>query len=297
MQRAYRAWTAGEKGRNTLLERALDEPMALLRVASDAQLVEEAPLEGIDWLKLPPLQKRGAERRTEAFTGVGVVLGIIAACVAGTHTGVQLMACVPDHAFRRWLPLLVYGEAFIALICLLGLMFDDGAVIKRSKLTCAPTPPSVKTWLQLAESSKGRKNITGDDGRVYCVRCHVWRPRDSRAHHCATCQRCVVDFDHHCGVFGRCIAGSGLRGNMKWFVSIIAMGYCGAGTATASLLLGALKCGELSGSGSYGQFGLVALLAYAGLAVTGWLVILACRCLASLVDCVADRNERGLELV
>ena len=67
--------------------------------------------------------------------------------------------------------------------------------------------------------------------------------------------------------------------------------------ATASLLLGALKCGELSGSGSYGQFGLVALLAYAGLAVTGWLVVLACRCLASLVDCVAERNERGLELV
>ena len=84
---------------------------------------------------------------------------------------------------------------------------------------------------------------------------------------------------------------------MKWFVSIIATGYAGAGTATASLLLGALKCGELSGSGSYGQFGLVALLAYAGLAVTGWLVILACRCLASLVDCVAERNERGLELV
>ena len=173
--------------------------MALLRVASDAQMDAEAPLEGIDWLKLPPLQKRGAERRTEAFTGVGVVLGIIAACIAGTHTGVQLMSCVPDHAFRRWLPLLVYGEASIALICLLGLMFDDSAVIKRSKLTCAPTPPSVKTWLQLAESSKGRKNITGDDGRVYCVRCHVWRPRDSRAHHCATCQRCVVDFDHHCG--------------------------------------------------------------------------------------------------
>ena len=296
MQRAYRAWTAGEKGRNTLLERALDEPMALLRVASDAQLEVEAPLEGIDWLKLPPLQKRGSERRTEAFTGVGVVLGIIGACVAGTHTGVQLMSCVPDHAFRRWLPLLVYGEAFIALICLIGLMFDDGAVIKRSKLTCAPTPASVKTWLQLAESSKGRKNITGDDGRVYCVRCHVWRPRDSRAHHCATCQRCVVDFDHHCGVFGRCIAGSGFRGNMKWFVTVIAMGYAGAGTATASLLLGALKCGEI-GAASYGQFGLVALLAYAGLAVTGWLVILACRCLASLVDCVAERNERGLELV
>ena len=87
-----------------------------------------------------------------------------------------------------------------------------------------------------------------------------------------------------------------MRGNMKWFVTVIAMGYAGAGTATASLLLGALKCGEI-GAASYGQFGLVALLAYAGLAVAGWLVILACRCLASLVDCVSDRNERGLELV
>ena len=76
--------------------------MALLRVASDAQLVEEAPLEGIDWLKLPPLQKRGAERRTEAFTGVGVVLGIIAACVAERYDASQTAgARIDDRAIDR----------------------------------------------------------------------------------------------------------------------------------------------------------------------------------------------------
>lgn len=300
LSRAYRAWTAGEKGRNTLLLKTLDQPMALLRVKSEGKLDEvEAPLEGVDWQRLPPLLKRGAERRSEAFTGVGVVLGIVAACVAGTHAGVSLMSCVPDRAFRRWLPPLVYAEACIAILCLLGLMCDESQ-IRRSKATCAPTPPTVRTWLQLNDTSKGRKNVTGDDGRVYCVRCHVWRPRDSRAHHCATCQRCVTDFDHHCGVFGRCIHGSGLQGNMKYFVTVIAMGYAGAGTATAALVLGAIKCGPRQHwAASYTQFGLVALAAYAGLAITGWLVVLACRCAAGLVDCVAERSSspRGLELV
>ena len=91
--------------------------MALLRVASDAQLVEEAPLEGIDWLKLPPLQKRGAgegRRPSRGWSRAGHHCGLH----CGHARGVNLMSCVPDHAFRRWLPLLVYGEASIAMICL-----------------------------------------------------------------------------------------------------------------------------------------------------------------------------------
>ena len=114
----------------------------------------------------------------------------------------------------------MWGCVGLAMICLLGLLFGDSGEIQRSPEICFPLPPEVAQRLASGETLDGLANITDEERGIYCVRCFVWRPRYG-AHHCRLCQRCTVDFDHHCGVFGRCIAGKGLSGNMKYFVGII----------------------------------------------------------------------------
>lgn len=74
----------------------------------------------------------------------------------------------------------------------------------------------------------------------YCGTCHIWRP--PRAHHCSTCDACMVrrqvpclprcrracgtdvhalaaqeHWDHHCAVVGNCIAGA----NHRWFTAFL----------------------------------------------------------------------------
>lgn len=47
---------------------------------------------------------------------------------------------------------------------------------------------------------------------VYCEACEHWAPQDTT--HCEMCKSCVLDWDHHCGVFGCCV---GIR-NIPFFL-------------------------------------------------------------------------------
>jgi hypothetical protein len=144
-----------------------------------------------------------ATMRSEACCGNCVVLGIIFMCVMPVH-GSSSEDALP------W-KIAIYTEALIALVCLLGLMWGDPGTLKRSPEACFPQPAVVAEALQRGDvrSLSTMQNVR-ENGATFCVRCLIWRP-DETVHHCSTCQRCVRDFDHHCGVFGRCIAGQSMR--------------------------------------------------------------------------------------
>eukprot|EP00536_Pseudo-nitzschia_multiseries_P018867 jgi/Psemu1/57730/gm1.57730_g len=150
-------------------------------------------------------------------------------------------------AVRTALLVLVYAEAAVAALSALGVWFVDPCVVHRTPETCFPLPVRVAEWLADERDAaatpteqqrdqrrkldryyydyRGDENDNNDNNNncndnnnnnenkgVYCTRCLVWRkPRDGPSScsyfHCAICQRCCAYHDHHCNVFGRCIAG------------------------------------------------------------------------------------------
>lgn len=207
---------------------------------------------------LPPMPEPNHKAmQMESMCGSSLVIILTCIFVACVHS--SLKGCddlVVSASTCGTLFGLIYCEAAIALTCLLGLLFHNPGVIKRTPETCFPMPPQVSEYIQSGGCLESLANIASPSGESYCVRCLVWRPAPRRpvcrgplgalqrrgllrcsqatAHHCRTCARCVMNFDHHCGVFGRCIAGRGFGGNMGFFKTIIITGYAAGVTVFAA---------------------------------------------------------------
>ncbi|KAL3936171.1 MAG: hypothetical protein SGBAC_008453 [Bacillariaceae sp.] len=185
---------------------------------------------------LPPLPTPRQTKRRERNGGITVVLILIFVFVGTTHGILLEVSGGFEHHGTQWWVffILIYSQAALALLGLLAMLITDPGVIPRSQKTCFPVPadmaPALNDYFEQRGGSGAKQffppsgnYLMAEDGSEdsYCVRCLVWRrSKDGKHYHCNTCQRCVKQYDHHCSVFGRCIAGTmwSLKGNFKFFV-------------------------------------------------------------------------------
>lgn len=217
--------------------------------------------EKFDLNLLPPLPIRDKSMMIhENIIGWIIVANIITVLVGVTHGVALTYGKLPPPVW--WTAcILIYSEAFISVCCLIGICVTNPGEIRRSDETCRPIPEEISRRLKKKEPIRNMSNLPNTEGtKTYCVRCFVWREKKLKPHHCRHCNRCVLYFDHHCSIFGRCIAGSAMGfeccssmirylstrprrkciGNMPYFITLIVMAYAGfftcAGFTTFSLM-------------------------------------------------------------
>ena len=198
---------------------------------------------------LPKLPKPHANQRRQQRFGIVLVFG--ASAFGATLSEVAARFIAPGVSTR--VPAtLAYVAAAVAISCLTIILNTTSHLIERTAESTTPIPSEVADALRGIVDLNGRaaempqRNIDGNDGRTYCVRCHVWRPVGVSTHHCRVCGRCSIHFDHHCHILGRCIAGDGSargpdRGNLLPFRLLLAATAVGGFSCIVTLLLGGLS--------------------------------------------------------
>jgi hypothetical protein len=161
--------------------------------------------------ELPELPRRSKKYFAQPFLGLCLVGSVSTLCVSLTR---ELASENDNSQFVKKLHYIVCACAAMAGTSTAYIIFGKAGEVRRSDSTCYPIPKEVAVRLMQKQPLDGLGNIVcSADGRSYCVRCLLWRPaqqRYMRSHHCQICQRCHMDFDHHCAVFGRCIVGGNL---------------------------------------------------------------------------------------
>mmetsp|Transcript_26584 Transcript_26584/g.64821 ORF Transcript_26584/g.64821 Transcript_26584/m.64821 type:complete len:297 (-) Transcript_26584:78-968(-) len=236
---------------SSFIEDIMDDALEDATSVTSAQLEEERLEEerksrrlilpdNISLSNLPPLPPPHVSKRRQRNGGITVVL-ISIFCFVGTTHGLALEVFdgFEYHSTRWWVFfILIYSQAGLAILGLFAMLIANPGVVERSKKTCFPVPqqmaPSLNDYFE--QRGRGGKQffppsqhyLPAEDGSgdTYCVRCLLWRrSKDGPHYHCNTCQRCVKHYDHHCGVFGRCIAGKlfSVNGNYKYFVILCSL--------------------------------------------------------------------------
>ncbi|CAJ1953862.1 unnamed protein product [Cylindrotheca closterium] len=205
----------------------------------------------LDWKLLPPLPAPQEAKHKEFRCGSFVLGGAASLCFVAVLSAFGLSNAQSNIADSIFVAA-VSSLFFVELLCLLAIYHKDPGVVKRSPFTCHPIPPQVQPYVrsyiqthqQQPNKSNGENDAlvqemvpapselyismqdenNSDNGEdlssidTYCVRCLVWRRGKKKYFHCNTCQRCVSHYDHHCNVFGRCIAGRlPFQGNLPLF--------------------------------------------------------------------------------
>merc|ERR1712216_419492 len=132
---------------------------------------------------LPPLPRPDLQTmRGEATTGCIVVSIITGLLVSIPHSIAYTSGWQwPDDGldFTALCLVLLWAEAGVAFICLLGLMWGDPGVIKRTPERCQPVPVQVLERWHNGQTTVGMANVN-EGNRTYCVRCLVWRTSSGR---------------------------------------------------------------------------------------------------------------------
>lgn len=78
------------------------------------------------------------------------------------------------------------------------------------------------------------KNNKHNETKIFCSYCSFYYPNFSKhMNHCHECGTCFLGHDHHCGVFGKCIA----KNNYFFFVAFVACTFIGMLMTFASFCL------------------------------------------------------------
>lgn len=127
-----------------------------------------------------------------------------------------------DSILFKMMALLGYPMAALLYYCMVMATITDPGVLFREfsyEDEEAGFPSDRKQNLEEVEKAQNDKVREGAHiyKPRYCHTCHIMKP--PKASHCAICDNCVQEFDHHCTFINNCVG----RRNIKYFFGLLVM--------------------------------------------------------------------------